>query len=119
LAVFGGGYARALARQGETAAVNHAMDRFVRIAGSDARKAFTGGRLVGWSEDRFALGSYAVILPGRTKAREALARPLGDKVWIAGEATAGVYAMTAGGAYIAGRDAAKAIIQKLSTGSIR
>ncbi|MGL4240282.1 MAG: flavin monoamine oxidase family protein, partial [Beijerinckiaceae bacterium] len=71
LAVFGGGYARALARQGETAAVNHAMDRFVKIAGSDARKAFTGGRLVGWSEDRFALGSYAVILPGRTKAREA------------------------------------------------
>lgn len=119
VATFGGSYARSLAREGEAAAVDHALERFVKIAGSGARKAFDGGKLVGWSEDRFALGSYAVILPGRLRARDALARPIGDKVWIAGEATAGVYAMTAGGAYIAGRDAAKAIAQKLSTGSIR
>jgi monoamine oxidase len=119
LATFGGSYARGLAKEGEPAAVDHALERFVKIAGSDARKAFTGGKLAGWSEDKHALGSYAVILPGRIRARDALARPLGDKVWIAGEATAGDYAMTAGGAYMAGRDAAKVIAQKLSTGSIR
>ncbi len=119
LAVFGGDYARNVARQGEKAAVDHMLERFVKIAGADARKAFDGGTLVGWSEDQHALGSYAVILPGRMRARDALARPIADKIWIAGEATAGVYAMTAGGAYIAGRDAAKAAAAKLSTGSIR
>jgi monoamine oxidase len=116
---FGGDYARGLAKQGEAAAIDHALERFVKIAGSEARKAFMGGKLAGWSEDPHALGSYAVVLPGRLKARESLAKPVAEKLWFAGEATAGVYAMTAGGAYIAGRDAAKAVIQKLTTGSIR
>jgi monoamine oxidase len=119
VSTFGGDYARGLAKQGEAAAVDHALERFVKIAGADARKAFTGGKLAGWSEDPHALGSYAVILPGRLKARESLARPVADKLWFAGEATAGAFAMTAGGAYIAGRDAARAVIQKLATGSLR
>jgi monoamine oxidase len=75
--------------------------------------------LAGWSEDPFSLGSYAVVLPGRMRARDVLARPLGDRVWLAGEATAGVFSMTAGGATIAGRDAARAAAAKLSTGSLR
>jgi monoamine oxidase len=119
IATFGGDYARGLARQGESAAVDHALERFSKIAGSGARKAFTAGKLVGWSEDALALGSYAVIVPGRIKAREALAKPVGDRLWFAGEATAGIHSMTAGGAYMAGRDAANAIAQKLSTGGIR
>jgi monoamine oxidase len=119
VATFGGDYARGLARQGEKAAVDHALERFIRTAGSDARKAFRGGALVGWSEDPFSLGSYAVALPGRMRARETLAKPLADRLWFAGEATAGVYSMTAGGAYIAGREAAKQAAARLSTGSLR
>ncbi len=119
VATFGGDYARGLARQGEAAAVDHALERFIRIAGADARKAFKGGVLAGWSEDPFSLGGYAVALPGRMRAREALARPFGDKLWFAGEATAGNYSMTAGGAYMAGRDAAKQAAARLSTGSLR
>ncbi len=119
VATFGGDYARGVARLGENAAVDHALERFLKIAGSDARKVFRGGALAGWSEDRFSFGSYAVALPGRMKARDTLARPVGERLWFAGEATAGVYSMTAGGAYIAGRDAAKQVAAKLSTGSLR
>jgi monoamine oxidase len=119
IAVFGGGYARTVSAQGEAAAVEHALERFIRIAGAEARKSFKGGRLAAWSEDPLSLGSYAVALPGRMLSREALAKPVGDRVWFAGEATAGVYSMTAGGAYLAGRDAARQIAAKLSTGSIR
>ncbi len=119
VATFGGDHARGLARQGEAAAVDQVLERFVRIAGGDARKAFRGGVLVGWSEDPFSRGSYAVALPGRMRARESLAKPLGEKVWFAGEATAGVWSMTAGGAYMAGRDAARAAAAKLTTGSLR
>ncbi len=119
IATLGGSYARGLARQGEAAAIDHALERFIRIAGSNARNHFKGGRLAGWSEDPHSLGSYAVALPGRMRSREALAKPVGNRVWFAGEATAGVYAMTAGGAYIAGRDAARQVANALSTGSIR
>lgn len=119
VATFGGEHARAVARMGEAAAVDHALDRFVKIAGGEARKGFKGGVLAGWSEDPLSYGSYAVVLPGRLRARDALARPMGDRVWFAGEATAGVYSMTAGGAYFSGRDAARAAAAKLSTGSLR
>jgi monoamine oxidase len=119
VATFGGAHARGVARRGEPAAVEEVLDRFVRIAGGQARKAFKAGTLAAWSEDPLSLGSYAVVLPGRLQAREALGKPIGDRLWLAGEATAGVYSMTAGGAYLAGRDAARAVAARLSTGSIR
>jgi monoamine oxidase len=119
IAVFGGDYARTLAKQGEAAATDHVLERFLRIAGSDARKVFKGGKLVGWSEDELARGSYAVALPGQMNSRDALAKPVSDRIWFAGEATGGVYSMTAGGAYIAGREAATQVANRLSTGSFR
>jgi monoamine oxidase len=119
LATLGGDYARGVARLGEKAAVEHAMERLIKITGHDVRKNFKEGRLAGWSEDPFSLGAYAVALPGRMRSRENLAKPIGDRIWFAGEATAGVYSMTAGGAYLAGRDAAKQAAARLSTGSIR
>jgi monoamine oxidase len=119
LAVFGGDHARGVARAGEAAAVDLMLERFVRIVGADARKAFRGGRLAGWSANPLTEGSYAVALPGRMRARETLARPIADRIWLAGEATAGVYSMTAGGAYLAGRDAARQAAARLSTGAIR
>lgn len=117
VANFGGDFARGLAKAGEAEAVARILDRFVRIIGADARRHFVAGRLAGWSEDRFALGSYAVVLPRRVAAREALARPIGDRVWLAGEATAGSASMTAGGAAIAGVAAADQFAALSVTGS--
>ena len=113
IAVCGGDYARGLARQGEAAVVDHALERFTKIAGGEARKAFKRGRLAAWSEDPFSLGSYAVALPGQMTSREALAQPIADKLWLAGEATVANYSMTAGGAYIAGREAALQAVKHL------
>jgi monoamine oxidase len=119
VATFGGDYARGLSKEGETAAVEHVLERFTKIAGSDARKAYRGGAFANWVADPFSLGAYAVMKPGRMRARDYLARPIADKLWLAGEATAGIYSMTAGGAYIAGRNAARDVASRLSTGSIR
>jgi monoamine oxidase len=113
VAVFGGDYARGLVKQGEKGAVDHVLERFARIAGEDARKKFRNGRLIAWSEDPFSRGSYAVVTPGRLKAREMLARPIKDRLWLAGEATAGPYSMTAGGAYLSGQKAATEIVARL------
>jgi monoamine oxidase len=116
IAHFGGNYARELARLGEAAAVDAVLERFVRIVGADARKALVGGRHAAWPTDPLALGGYAVALPGRTRAREALAERVGDRLWFAGEATAGSASMTAGGATLAGRRAAREIVAKLGNG---
>jgi monoamine oxidase len=117
--VFGGEHARGVVKAGEAATVDLMLERFVKIAGGGARKAFRGGRLAAWSTNPLTEGSYAVALPGRMRAREQLARPIADRIWIAGEATAGVYSMTAGGAYLAGRDAARQVVARLSPGATR
>jgi monoamine oxidase len=110
VAMFGGDHAREIVRMGETAAVELALSRFVRIVGPSARRAFLGGRLAGWSEDPFAQGSYSHALPGRADARARLSAPVGGRIFFAGEATGGENfggAMTAGGAYLAGEAAAR------------
>lgn len=109
----GGDAARALTGLGEEGAIAAALDGFVAAAGGDVRGRFKGGRLYGWVDDPFALGSYSHALPGRASARAALATPLGERVFFAGEATGGEGgdfggAMTAGGAFLAGRAAARA-----------
>jgi monoamine oxidase len=110
VAMFGGDHAREIVRMGEAAAVDLALSRFSRIVGANARNAFLGGRLAGWSEDPFSMGSYSHALPGRADARALLAAPVGGRVYFAGEATGGENfggAMTAGGAYLAGEAAAR------------
>ncbi|MDB5641988.1 MAG: hypothetical protein JWN07_1305 [Hyphomicrobiales bacterium] len=114
VAMFGGDHARDIVRMGEAAAVELALARFSRLVGDGARAAFLGGRLAGWSEDPFALGSYSHALPGHADARAMLAAPVGGRVFFAGEATGGESfggAMTAGGAYLAGEAAALRIIK--------
>ncbi|MCA3640937.1 MAG: FAD-dependent oxidoreductase [Methylobacterium sp.] len=112
VAHFGGDYARGLATQGEAAAVEHMLGRFVAILGADARKAFRGGRLAGWSADPLVLGGYSIAKPGQAEQREALARPVANRLYFAGEASAGSGSMTAGGAALAGAHAIE-IIRKM------
>ncbi len=112
VAVFGGDHARDIVRMGEAAAVDLALSRFAQIAGADARKAFLGGRLAGWSLDPFSQGSYSHALPGHADARALLAMPVGERLFFAGEATGGENfggAMTVGGAFLAGEAAARAV----------
>lgn len=119
VASFGGGYARSLAAKGERAAVETVLERLVAIAGADARRHFQAGRLAGWSEDPLALGGYAVVLPEQMAARAALAEPVAERLWFAGEAVADKYSMTIGGATLSGRNAAASVGRALSTGSVR
>lgn len=108
--VTGGDHGRALTKAGEAAAADFALTALGGILGGDIRKAYMAGRLAGWSADPLYFGSYAVVLPGRSKAREVLSRPIANRLWLAGEASAGAYSMTAGGATLAGQKAAQDIM---------
>jgi len=105
----GGDYARELSRAGTAEARAHVTELLTKIIGADIRKAVTGVSFPAWWTDPFARGSYSVCLPGHAAAREQLAEPIGGRIFIAGEATAGGGAMTVGGATLAGRAAAAAV----------
>jgi monoamine oxidase len=109
----GGDHARDIVRRGEAEAIAAALESFACVVGNDAKRHFIAGKLHAWSEDRFSHGAYSHALPGQAMARAQLAAPAADRLFFAGEATGGADfggAMTVGGAYLAGRDAARATL---------
>ncbi|HEY8564719.1 MAG TPA: NAD(P)/FAD-dependent oxidoreductase [Beijerinckiaceae bacterium] len=114
VATLGGDHARRLCEAGEREAVAFVTDRLAALVGERVRGAVTGGRLAGWWSDPCAEGSYSIVRPGALKSRYDLRRPVADRVWFAGEATAGGGAMTVGGATLEGRRAADEVSRKLS-----
>ncbi len=114
VALFGGDFARAVLAQGERAAVETMLDRLTAMLGPQVRAAFMGSSVNGWATDPHAMGCYSHALPGQAGARGKLAQPVGGRIWFAGEATAvgdGEFgaAMTAGGAFLAGEAAVRAV----------
>lgn len=68
----------------------------------------TGFQLTRWARDPFARGSYSYNAVGSTPdLRHALAAPLGDRVYFAGEATHASHFGTAHGAWLSGVRAAR------------
>ncbi|MFO0602134.1 MAG: FAD-dependent oxidoreductase [Polyangiales bacterium] len=64
-----------------------------------------------WADDAFTGGSYSYLRPGATPAdRDALATPMGDRVFFAGEATSRAHAATVHGAYLSGVREARRIL---------
>jgi monoamine oxidase len=64
-----------------------------------------------WQQDRFAQGSYSYIPKDASNDdRVALAEPVGDRLFFAGEATSSEYAATVHGALLSGRKAARQMV---------
>ena len=113
LCSLGGDKARMLCEAGEAAAVDHVIARVVAALGGDARKAIGAGKLAGWWTDPFSLGGYSVAKPGQLAQRDNLSRPVGGRIWFAGEANAGPASVTAGGAALAAQAAVKEISSRI------
>ncbi|MEQ9260717.1 MAG: NAD(P)/FAD-dependent oxidoreductase [Roseovarius sp.] len=107
----GGEFGWELSRAGEAEAVDFVLGEVVKMAGSDARKAFAGGILTDWATNPHVLGGYGAARPGRFAAREALARPVDDRLFFAGEAVATPFNALCSGAFYSGRDTAKSVME--------
>jgi len=81
--------------------------------GSDAHKHFVKAHMSGWANNPLTLGASAAARPGKATARDALADPLGDRVFFAGEAMAGGYIALISGAHLSGDKVARAVIKTL------
>jgi monoamine oxidase len=67
--------------------------------------------LAHWRDDPYALGAYSKASVGASTARAVLAKPVGGRLFFAGEHTASnAWAATVHGAYASGRRAAQEIV---------
>ena len=79
----------------------------------------TGWIVTRWRRDPFALGSYSHLAAGATPAdRETLARPIDDRLFLAGEATSVDFPGTVHGALLSGRRAAAQLRERVERGSV-
>ena len=109
----GGPAAWELARAGAAATEDFARAELRRRLGADVDRALGPAVVTRWGTDPAHLGAYAYARPGCFGARAALGQPLGDgRLVFAGEATrTDGLAGTVGGAWLAGRDAARLVAE--------
>jgi len=109
----GGQYARDLAKEGDEAAIDLALESLTEVFGSDVRKTFVKGHFTKWDADPLARGAYSYAKPGHARDRSLLASPIDDRLFFAGEACINRWATQAAGAYITGMDAGKAAAEEV------
>ena len=59
-------------------------------------KYFIKAIATGWANNRFTLGAYSGGVPGKSKLRRDIKFPVGDRIFFAGEATAGAFSTVHG-----------------------
>ena len=116
-AFFGGALAEALEAEGERAFAAFALDELSNLIGSSVRKRLTPLRATRWGVDPFARGAYSYARVGCAPLREALAAPVEDRLFFAGEACSPTAFSTAHGAYETGVRAAEAVLTALQVGN--
>lgn len=97
----------------DEAIVEDAMTVLRTIYGRDIPEP-KGWQLTRWSQDPYALGSYSFNgvldgIPAKTQSRLALAAPIDNRLFFAGEATSEDFSSTVHGAYMSGLFAAETI----------
>ena len=116
LAYCGGDYARDLEAQGALEAA--ARDEVVKIFGTQLGSQIRRSTATGWVGDRWARGSYSAARPGFAHCRKVLARPVGERVFFAGDACTVDTFGAIHGAWASGVSAAQHLIATLARGRL-
>jgi monoamine oxidase len=112
-AYFGGAQAAELEAGGKAAFFDFARAELVGLFGTDFARRVAPLQLHCWGRDPLARGSYSYALPGRADCRAALAAPVDDRLFFAGEACSTNDYSTAHGAFLTGIAAADQAIAAL------
>lgn len=103
----GGRIAWEIEREGEAAAIDFAISELAGMLGNAVRRRVRKGRMTRWADDPYTRGAYAFARPGRHGARAALLSPVGERIFLAGEALGGAYPALLSGAHLSGEAAAR------------
>jgi monoamine oxidase len=106
----GGVQCRDLALAGEAAMLAYGRETLAKLFGADILRDVRASKATGWTTNACIGGAYSVLVPGGGEARAALAQPIEDKLFFAGEATSPDAFQTAHGAWQSGLDAMKRIL---------
>jgi monoamine oxidase len=113
-AFLGGRCARGLEGEGKGAMTAFVLEELGELMGSDFRRRLHPLAETAWASDPWALGSYSHALPGHAGDRAALAQPVDDRLFFAGEATHSHLYSTVHGAWESGLRAADEAIAALA-----
>lgn len=106
-------FARRMEARSDAQIVDSAMSTLRTIYGPGIPDPI-GQQITRWASDPFTLGSYSFnSLGSNPKMRDALAAPVADRIFFAGEATQRRYFGTVHGAYLSGVRAARQIVDSL------
>jgi monoamine oxidase len=109
-AFFGGRCAEELEADGDGAFFEFAASELSGVFGSDFRHRLKPIRVHRWGADPFARGAYSCARPGFADCRHALAAPVDDRLFFAGEACSTHDFSTAHGAWRTGVAAADRVL---------
>ncbi len=113
IGLVGGAFGWDLSAAGDDVAVDFALGELRKIFGEKVDQHFIKGGFTNWANDPWILGAYASERPGQHGARAALGEPIDGRLFLAGEALAGPYAVTCGGANMSGTRVAGDVIRSL------
>jgi len=116
---FAGTLAHELEAAGDGAFFDFALSELTALLGSDFARRVKPIGIHGWASDPFARGSYSYAKPGKADCRAALAAPIDDRLFFAGEATSPRDFSTAHGAFLTGVAAADQAIAARATVKMR
>lgn len=81
--------ARDLSKLSETEVIDKALDYLGKaFSKHDIRSLFIKGKMISWTNNPWTKGGYSFIPPGAFGSRQELAKPVDNKLFFAGEATA-------------------------------
>jgi monoamine oxidase len=114
ICIVGGNLARDLDAVGGSALIDYALATMESMFGSAVSGAFVKGNNSSWLNDPYSGGAYTYATLGAVPLRTALATPVGNQIFFAGEALSILKHSSLPGAYDTGQAAARLIVQALS-----
>jgi len=92
-----GQFSRDLENEGSEAMIDFVLNKLKSTFGSKFyEKYFIKAIATGWANNPFTLGAYSGGVPGKSKLRRDIKFPVGDRIFFAGEATAGAFSTVHG-----------------------
>lgn len=103
----GGRFAKELEKATPEEAIDFALGELRGMFGSSINSSFIKGHVTAWGRDPLIQGAYASAKPGGRSYRSELRKPVGDRIWFAGEACSRSEWATVAGAHKNGKKVAK------------
>jgi len=107
-----GQFATDMAKEDDKTSVDFVLNYLRATFGSNIDKYFIKAHVTDWINNPYTIGAYSGAIPGKAKLRKALKKPVKNKIFFAGEATAWAHGCVHG-ADRSGKRVVKELLKKV------